>query len=93
MAHEGKPRRLPVRFAGHLPARNQFLTTFTMSYRGITSDVTFTQAADDAPYRAVQKRQNVIEIPVWAVVLAALAVVAVIALAIVVVVRRRRKTA
>jgi hypothetical protein len=82
---------LSLQFAGRVEARNQFLTTFTMPVSGATSDVTFTQAATDDHYRAVLPRQNVIEIPVWVVVLAALAVVALIAFTTAALIRRRRK--
>jgi hypothetical protein len=89
--HRMTAEPLPVQFAGPIEGRNQFLTTFTTPMRRVTSDVTFTQATNDDRYRAVLPRQNVIEIPVWAVALTALAVVVAIALITRVLLRRRRK--
>jgi hypothetical protein len=83
---------LTPRFAGPVGQRNQFLTTYTMPLTEPTSDIRFTQAASDDGYRAEVPRQNVIEIPVWLVVLAAVVVVVLIALTARALIRRRRRT-
>jgi hypothetical protein len=87
--HRMDAHPLTLRFAGTVGPHNQFLTTFTMPRTGPTGDVRFAQAASDDGYRAALPRQNVIEIPVWLVVLAAVAVLTVLTARALI--RRRRR--